>query len=701
MASSTLEIRALLVEFCRALARAMVEAAWYSPSHPDARKAVDHLLQSHTKLVEGQWGCQELHIATAAEGRFDEGLVSGVEAEPLRLSTLLHGTMGSHLNEQLLEFMSNNQLVSLGFERGLTRGDLEQFLVEVAQRVMASRRAASGGKAPDRALAGVPLREALDSLGIRRISVLSADEVVPGPNPKTSWLVRVNASRMLRSLRRLNLEQVDDGEQRTRLSRQVVSECFLSLGASWLRREFLVMAEGLPAPGVADAGSLQDLVARHMPESVRTSMAWELIGSFEDPGEAPERRDEARDLLRVLSRGLTPEAGPASADLLMLLHRRGLLAFKELPELLQDKLRVQQWTDQFLGDPTTYLEKLRGIDSPTLLSDYLTAIRFIFRDLLARGRHKEVLTLLRTLDELASDADNPWRRALVEQALDWIRRVDVAPTLAEAARTEDDAHRKLILSILKSLGIQMLFPLLTLLGHVRTAPARKDVCDTIRDMGPPVIPILVQELLRITHPWFLHRNILMLIGELGAREAEREVRRLLTHPHIRVREQAATTLVAIVGKDAEGDLIGALQTGDRDLQLRVVPLLVKVGCRDERFGDFLRHQIASLYGPENPDEALVGQCLQALTALGDPFAGDEKKSFEVMLLDILDPPLRRSLLRRAQGYRIGARLREQAVQTLCAIASSRSRVLLTRLSRDSTLGIRQAAEARLSSLDVA
>lgn len=710
MPGSTLEVRAHLVEFCRTLARAMVEAPWYSPSHADARKSVEQVWQTHRKLVEGQWGCHEVHLLTTAPGDDGapppDGLVAGVEAEPVPLSVLLHGTMGEHLHHQMLDFFTHNQLVSLAFRRSLTRADLEQFIVEVAQRIMSARRTRESDGVPLESAEPIPrphgpppppLGVSLRELHIDHIGALHLGELLEGPTEGTPWLVHVNLSRTIHELRAAQQTSTGDPEQRAATVRRIVTEGFLSLGASWLRQAYLVAASPIQVPG-GDA-TLATLVVRNIPENVRTSLAWELIGAMDDPAEAEGARERSRRLLGTLASGIQVESGPASADLLLLLHRRGVVAFDDLPEVLKDRLRVRGWTDQFLENSEAYLARLHVLHEPAQLRDYLTAVRFIFRELLARSRHPEALLLLRTLQTIVDDASEPAdRRELVQGALDWIRRVDVAPTLAEAARTEDGELRRLILSILQGLGPQVLFPLLTLLGHVRTSAARKDVCDAIRDMGPAVVPMLVEELLRITHPWFLHRNILMLLGELGATDAARDVRRMLEHPHIRVREQAASTLVALLGEGAEPDLVAVIGDGDRDLQLRIVSLLTDLGSGHPRFREFLRGHVATLAGREDADETLVSQCLTALGSLAGQWTAEDRAPIEDVLFEILDPPLSRALIRRAQGFRLSPRVREQAVRALCAVASPRARSLLTRLSRDSVLGVRQAASARLATL---
>lgn len=695
MPGSTLEVRAHLVEFSRALARALVESPWYSPSHPDARKSVDQLWQAHRKLVDGQWGCHEVSIMAAGRDNASDGLVAGVEAEPVPLSVLLHGTMGEHLHQQVLELLTREHVVSLTFRRALTRADLEHLLVEVAQRIMAARKARDPLEAAERPHLP-PLGTALQDLGVEHVTALhKADLLEPAP-PDTPWVVQVTISRLHKALSRAAL--IVDPERREAAVRATATEGFLSLGASWLRHAFLVAAAIHDVPG--ESLPLATLVVRHVPENIRTSLAWELIGAMDDPLEPPASQLRSQALLRTLASGIQVEAGPASADLLMLLHRRGVVGFEELPEILKDRLRVRGWTDQFLEDPEAYLARMHVLQETAALREYLTAIRFIYRELLARSKHAEALMALRALIALAEDPEEPAeRRELAHGAIEWLRRVDVAPTLAEAARTDNPVQRQTILSIVESLGPQMLFPLLTLLGHVRTPAARKDVCDAIRDMGPAVIPVLVEELMRITHPWFLHRNILMLLSELDAAPAAREVRRMLEHPHIRVREQAATTLVAILGAEAEPDLVRCLGDGDRELQLRVLPLLTELGSADARLVAFLRSHVAALSGRDDSDEALVAQCLASVTTLAPAWTADDRATMESALLDVLDPPLSRALIRRAQGYRLAPRVREQAVRALCAVASHRSRSALERLARDSMLGIRQAATARLTSLD--
>ncbi|MFQ5876565.1 MAG: HEAT repeat domain-containing protein [Acidobacteriota bacterium] len=119
-----------------------------------------------------------------------------------------------------------------------------------------------------------------------------------------------------------------------------------------------------------------------------------------------------------------------------------------------------------------------------------------------------------------------------------------------------EAQREALDGVFEALGSHGVDPLLTSLQREEDWEIRRSLIAMLVARGRESVPVLVRHL---SDPsWFLLRNILLVLGEVGDPSAVSDIARTLRHPEPRVRKEAITALGRIGGPRAFGLVRGCL-----------------------------------------------------------------------------------------------------------------------------------------------
>ncbi len=121
-------------------------------------------------------------------------------------------------------------------------------------------------------------------------------------------------------------------------------------------------------------------------------------------------------------------------------------------------------------------------------------------------------------------------------------------------------------SYLTQLDSRAIPPTVKLLEGTGNRRSRKAVCDIMQSQcggnGKILLPFLSGK------PWYVMRNVLMILGKIADTETVQAVGAALKHEDPRVRREAISALSAIKGKKAEDFIAGSL--GDEDKSVRLL-----------------------------------------------------------------------------------------------------------------------------------
>lgn len=193
--------------------------------------------------------------------------------------------------------------------------------------------------------------------------------------------------------------------------------------------------------------------------------------------------------------------------------------------------------------------------------------------LVATGRAEPALRVLGRIDLAVSAAAEG---ALVREAAlalqEGFGEPHRAGALVEQAIAEDaEGFINVITPLMARLGGAPAPRLLEALGTEEDRNRRGRLVKALKAIGEPAFPYLVEALR--SPMWYVVRNALSVLGDIGTEEQAGPVGRRLEHGDPRVRRTAARALSKIGGPEAEAMLIQAMNDRDVETQVEVLHCL--------------------------------------------------------------------------------------------------------------------------------
>ena len=343
----------------------------------------------------------------------------------------------------------------------------------------------------------------------------------------------------------------------------------------------------------------------------------------------------------------------------------------ELPELRLKAIQTLAGIARWAGDPGLpfdiegpLAEALRAHFAweadPPLHRWNAEALEALLAALVQRGDLALALTDLSELQGLCAfqEEQAAWRN----EALTRLRASLARPALLEAAAgqiflVEKDRLAEAVYPYFEALGEPMAQHLLGRLGGEQDRTRRGRLVEAIRSLGPAALPSLRETL--GTPAWYLVRNALTLLGDLGDAGTLPAIVPLLRHPEPRVRRTAVRALWKLGGPTAEPHLVARLKDTDAETLQEILFALGQMRS-EAALGP-----LAEMAQDKRIVERIRLQVVAALAHIGSPKA----------------IPLLAELLRR-KGFFGGAEplaLRLAAARALAVLPAPEARAQLQRL----------------------
>ncbi|MCG6988623.1 MAG: HEAT repeat domain-containing protein [Gemmatimonadetes bacterium] len=184
----------------------------------------------------------------------------------------------------------------------------------------------------------------------------------------------------------------------------------------------------------------------------------------------------------------------------------------------------------------------------------------------------------------------------------------LAARLGEAH--EEERHAQLVRACVR-LGRDMAVALADALSETTDRFARRAYLGALVAMGDDAMSV-AEEMLE-NDQWFVVRNAVAILGEIGGPRAVELVTSSLAHTDAHVRREALLSLAKVGGEDAGMLVYGMIE--DTDPEVRLAAAMAAGTLKVERA---LKPLLNMLEGERDPDAVVV--VLQALGQLGDPGA---------------------------------------------------------------------------------
>ncbi len=232
--------------------------------------------------------------------------------------------------------------------------------------------------------------------------------------------------------------------------------------------------------------------------------------------------------------------------------------------------------------------------------------------------------------------------------------------------TREEEERERLIRVTSGLGREMALALTDALGEARDRFQRRVFMDALLAQGD-----LAREMAEkmVEDPrWYVVRNGVALLGELGGEESVSPLTTTLANEDPRVRKETVLALAKVGGEDASALLLGMLD--DPDMEVRAKTCWAVGVLKVERAVKPLLRLLE-----KDGSERVQTQCLEALGRIGDPGA--------VPLIE-----------KKAVGRlfsKPSKEIRLAAYKALGAIGTPHARDLLLKATRDSDMQVRKVA----------
>jgi CRP-like cAMP-binding protein len=181
---------------------------------------------------------------------------------------------------------------------------------------------------------------------------------------------------------------------------------------------------------------------------------------------------------------------------------------------------------------------------------------------------EELLVLLSKIQSGVLEKSNTIK-GMVAKTQENLAKKDILENLTRIYLDQSDNNNKIAGNLLKSLGRRAAIFLLNRLMHSGNKEERFHLMHLIPETGEVAISVF-KECLKKNPPWYVIRNIIVMISEMGETSFFNLITPYLQHPDIRVQQQVVNCIGIFGGEEVKERLLMALSKVHDELKVRLV-----------------------------------------------------------------------------------------------------------------------------------
>ena len=241
------------------------------------------------------------------------------------------------------------------------------------------------------------------------------------------------------------------------------------------------------------------------------------------------------------------------------------------------------------------------------------ALRSVLDSQVNRGEPGHALDLARELSSLCAfqDARQEWREAALAALWEGLGHPGHLAKVGELLQTANaETMLSELIPYLDAVGLPAARFLVALLGEEPDRKRRGRLLDAIRGLGEMAVPAVYEGL--DSPAWYLVRNALNLLADMGDAGAADAVLGCLGHPDGRVKRAAVRALWKLGGPASVGPLLALLPQVDPETQAEIMFALVQVRA-PQAIG-----ALAAFAVDRRHPEAVRAKAAETIGQIGDP-----------------------------------------------------------------------------------
>ena len=619
------------------LTKAMLRSGYYAPDHPGSQEAKRGIYQEFQTAMADR---TDITLAKhEIKGRTDV-LISGILNDQVSLRALIGTEQAAIFIPKLQEYYVRKSLVSFSLKQDLTLNHFEDFI-----DIMSDPKVDKGAEGE----VGTVLTSALIDRGITEVSTVFMDDILM-LDVQLPWRVEMAIQRLAKDLKVLPMFKDKTTEEIQDMKIRIVKDIVRPLREPYMLKDIVINAH-IIAKNVAQVKveDLEHTIVQAFPMEILlptsafvfdelTRLNDELKGHPDHPV-LLERLSGVKRILKWVSERVVKEEVQGGEPFLEQLYNHNILTFEELPVVVQDHVNTLKIARNFKDDPSYYMDLFKEAAAEQDILLLLRFFRRILPHLMEDGAYPHLLIITREVtrkfraDPHFHSQDQP----ALANPISFIWK-DSLELLEKSFEKEDKQTRSQVEGIIKLLGSMGVDVLIDVLMQSDNRSVRKTAVDALIKMGDVAFKAISDILEDVKNPWYLHRNALVVLAQLGNPKAADTVIRMLGNPNPRVREEALATLVVLQGRSTEPKIIRCLADPDIDVRKRAVWCAGKLRLHSPRIIKDMVETLSHEDG-KDPEERqktlrLKVEVINSLTAVGNIPIDDDTR-VEDLFLDLL------------------------------------------------------------------
>ena len=555
------KLQSKLSDFLLHLIQAFLRTGYYTPEHPESKKAKEGLYQMFKNLFEHE---DEMTFLVREEEKNQEILLEGIFPETQKLSRMMMKGMGELYVPKFAKYLERKELISLTLKSRMGQNEFTQFVDIMSEPSLVDIHRKQD---KDRFV------ETLSHHGIFNISYVFNEELL-APDREMPWRARLTLSRMRKDFRMIPHFQKMMGQEILDVQKNLLRDTLRPIRQSDLLCAILINSDlAASSDGreeVIENEIISFLQKQYLLSTSKIFLREHLALKKLQKGDGLERKSDR--LVGKICYRLKEVGTKEAEDVLDDFFRQGLIDLEGLTPGLKDKILLEKMADKFLNYMDKFFQKL---DQAKEQEAYLTISQSFVKmipELIKRDRYPEILRILETLKNQFHQK-MMWA-LLAGQVLEEIGQGEIPRLLEEKFLTGKKEIRTAIIPIFASLEIGSVTPLLNILKKSEDQWVRKNACETLIQIGPVAAIHLLKELEGNQTSAEMSCDIIRVLGEIKSQEWKAPLLKVLgkyiSHERPKLREQAIHTYCQLGGSDGEEIFLSSLKDPDFEVQKRAV-----------------------------------------------------------------------------------------------------------------------------------
>lgn len=667
----------------------------------DSERIMKSLYQEFKTVMSNR---DEIGLFIRAGSTGKDFILEGTDTEPKSVKAVFQREVCADLVIKLADLFEKKKMIGLTLRRYSTEEAYKKFL-EIL-----------GGYSPSESSIEELVSRLVQAGAYHLTPIFSQDQIPDSEN--LNWRVAMALSRLSGEMKRLLMvaNAVDEDPralftlrvedaikpiQKPELLAELILSCRLAMAGQTEFTEADLQSEiifSLPLEKLVAACELLALIF----EDVFTE-----IKSKPEDEKLVEREQAIRKTLRRALARVSFEAADSGMKILRHLYSQKVLSYDELPEVLRGRIDAEQAARDFVRDPRHEIDRFERISRPEHYKQKARQMAYVIIEMLRTDSADVADLAFKVLVNHRTQKTPPFpeRPRIARESMEVFCERDSLSVMVDKLGVGNKDERELAAALFYSAGEKVVRALLDLLIETEDRAVRRLICDVLIRQGEKIAPALKDQLYISEVPWYMARNILMVLTEIGSSIIIKDIDAFIAYDHPRVREEALGYLVKICkageagSEDPEPKLVRALRDPDALVRRKAVQLLGQF----KDFSDFTLQGLVWMMekkpdaAPSKEEEMLFIQAAELLGKMRNRRL-PEGRSLEEALIKIYEQESRGLLGRIASGKGRTPKMRAAIIETLGRIGGDKSKKLLAQASKDREDLIKKSAQTALARL---